>query len=452
MQTKTILNSDSEDEAVSERPKLISESESEGEPENKRESEEEPENKRPKKILDSDSEDDDDDDDEEEPKKTKESDSEEETEREKAKKIMGSDSEDDDDEEEPKTKTKGSDSEEGDKEDDDDDGHEDDEEVEKDEPRKAQESDSDDDEANNSRRGNDTIYDFDIMMAKKKEENSRKRRRRNYDIINDNDDIISDIINQMKDAVEADNEANRSKTAATNKLKLLQFVINQLRKVDLRDAFLDSDVLSVMSEWLAPLPDKSLPHLKIREELLKILLDFNLYDIDRIRTSGIGKSLMYLYKHPKETRENKQRAKQLISCWSRPIFQLESSFGAISREEREQRDLELRNKQRRASRVQDVDDSDDSDSGPGPSSASKKAKEEPPAPQKPGDKGWIPRARVPAPSMRDYVIRPRSKVDGDIGKSSKRPANMLEKLIRTQQERRRASKQQRAVNMKIDRV
>lgn len=288
-------------------------------------------------------------------------------------------------------------------------------------------------------------YDFDIMMAKKKEENSRKRRRRNYDIINDNDDIIAEIINQMKDAVELDNEANKSRQAATKKLKLLPFIISQLRKVDLRDAFLDSNILSVITEWLAPLPDRSLPHLNIRESLLKILVDLNLYDVDRIKGSGIGKAVMYLYKHPKETKENKQRAKQLISTWSRPIFQLDSSFTAISREEREQRDLDLMSKQRKSS-----GHSSDGEGTAGPSGSVKKTKEE--VAQKPGDKGWIPRARVPAPSMKDYVIRPRSKVDADIGKSSKRPANMLEKYMKSQQERRRANRQQRAINMKIDKV
>lgn len=48
----------------------------------------------------------------------------------------------------------------------------------------------------------DIEYDFDIMMQKKKEESSRKRRRKNIDIINDNDDIIAELVNQMKQAVE----------------------------------------------------------------------------------------------------------------------------------------------------------------------------------------------------------------------------------------------------------
>lgn len=253
------------------------------------------------------------------------------------------------------------------------------------------------------------------------------------------------IINMMRDAVEADMEANINRMPATQKLKLLPYVITQMRKIDLRDAFLDSDVLSVFSDWLAPMPDKSLPNLTIRDNLLKILIDFNLDDVDRIKASGIGKAVMYLYKHPKETKENKQRAKQLISAWSRPIFNLDTSYTAITREEREQRDLELSDRQQR------VLNNSDSEAGPSTTPAIKKLKEEPTA-QRPGEKGWVPRARVPAPSLKDYVMRPRSKVDGDVRETSKKPANMLERLMRTHQGRRRASKQQRAVNIKIDRV
>ncbi|KAG9509759.1 Protein IWS1-like protein, partial [Fragariocoptes setiger] len=254
------------------------------------------------------------------------------------------------------------------------------------------------------------VYDFDIMLAKKKQKNANRRRNRNCDLINDNDDNIAEIINQMKAAVEADFTANNEGRTATNKLKLLPFVVSQLRKVDLRDAFLDSGVLSVLTDWLTPLPDRSLPHLHIRENVLKLLLDFNICDTDKIRASGIGKAVMYLSKHPKEVKENKKIARQLISDWARPIFQLDLSYDSLSREEREERDLALIKNRPSTSSVSRVTDS---------------AKE-----LKPGDKGYVPRARVPAPSTKDYLIRPKSTIEVEISRRPVRQDPRLRELVK----------------------
>lgn len=48
----------------------------------------------------------------------------------------------------------------------------------------------------------DIVYDFDLMMQRKKEENYRKRKRKNIDIINDSDDVIAELISQMKNAAD----------------------------------------------------------------------------------------------------------------------------------------------------------------------------------------------------------------------------------------------------------
>lgn len=44
--------------------------------------------------------------------------------------------------------------------------------------------------------------DFEAMLARKKEETSRRRKRRDIDIINDNDDIIDQLIQNMRAAAE----------------------------------------------------------------------------------------------------------------------------------------------------------------------------------------------------------------------------------------------------------
>lgn len=138
-------------------------------------------------------------------------------------------------------------------------------------------SSSDDDEDEKDRnRGSDLVYDFDVMMQKKREENHKRRKRKNTDIINDSDDLIADMITQMKQAADDDFEYNKVRRPATCKLKLLSRIEDPLRKIDLREALLDSGILSVITDWLTPLPDRSLPNIRVREVMIQVLLDVSL--------------------------------------------------------------------------------------------------------------------------------------------------------------------------------
>ena len=69
---------------------------------------------------------------------------------------------------------------------------------------------------------------------------------------------------------------------------------------------------------------------------------------------------------------------------------------------------------------------------------------------RPGERGWVHRARVPQPSTTSYVNRPEWTSDIDITRSTRRETTRLEKHMRTAMEKKRNSKQKRAVDISIE--
>ena len=226
-----------------------------------------------------------------------------------------------------------------------------------------------------------------------------------------------DFLKSMQEAAQEDRELNEKQQTAINKLKLLPTLQKQLLKQNSLHLFVDCGLLSVLAEWLCPLPDKSLPHVQIRTEIIKILevLSVNLINTQKLKESGIGKAAMLLYKHPKETRKNRERAAKLIHLWARPIFGVESNLKSMSRDEREERDHKhAQNVRRRHSSTRDSHNSSSED----------------PHNLRPGEKGFVGRARVPQPSTRDYVTRPKWNVQKDITNMKRNTPSKIDNMVR----------------------
>lgn len=76
----------------------------------------------------------------------------------------------------------------------------------------------------------------------------------------------------------------------------------------------------------------------------------------------------------------------------------------------------------------------------------------PPRPQKPGDKGWVGRARVPMPSTKGYVVRPKWNTEQDYLKkgSSKKTLNRYEKQLRKSKQDKMKSKGAHAMPISVE--
>lgn len=177
---------------------------------------------------------------------------------------------------------------------------------------------------------------------------------------------------------------------------------------------------------------------------------------------------MYLYKHPQETKQNRDRAGRLISEWARPIFNLSCNFSAMSKEERQERDLAQMSRHHRVPKSPEPEPASTSKAQSLNQTFSSEDKL-----LRPGDPGWVARARVPMPSNKDYVIRPKSTVEGEIStvripiptcllpslafihflclfQTTKRKPNRYEKHMKRFLDSKRLKESRRAVEISIE--
>ncbi|KAI4311539.1 hypothetical protein MLD38_036426 [Melastoma candidum] len=218
--------------------------------------------------------------------------------------------------------------------------------------------------------------------------------------------LVEQIIAELELAADMDADANRQGKPAINKLRKLPLLTDVLSKRQLQLEFLDHGVLALLKTWLEPLPDKSLPNINIRAAVLQTLsdlpIDMEQYDRrEQLKSSGIGKVIMFLSKSDEETTSNRKLAKDLVDRWSRPIFNKSTRFEDMRHAE-DERIPNRRPPMKRPTRETEAD-SGDRDIDMDVFSRERK----------PGQSSSRLHASRPEATPLDFVVRPQSKIDPD---------------------------------------
>ncbi|CAN6996216.1 hypothetical protein IGI04_018239 [Brassica rapa subsp. trilocularis] len=217
---------------------------------------------------------------------------------------------------------------------------------------------------------------------------------------------VEQVMANLELAVEDDVELNKQGQPATNKLTKLPILVGALSKKHLQAAFLDHGVLSLLKNWLEPLPDGSLPNTNVRTSVLQILDDLSIIlgkgegcRREQLVKSGLAKVVMFLSRTDEETRGNRRLANDLVNKWGHMIYERSTRFeDMLSQEEREEQEevLSRREKKKKAREVrvggfdEDVDFSVE---------------------EKPKVPGGRVVTVVPTATAVEFVLRPRPKVD-----------------------------------------
>ncbi|CAI7759310.1 unnamed protein product [Closterium sp. NIES-54] len=246
--------------------------------------------------------------------------------------------------------------------------------------------------------------------------------------------FVEEFHAKMLKAAEDDATANRQHRPAINKLRMLPEMLNTLRKKHLQREFLDRGVFSYLKNWLEPLPDLSLPNIKIRTSILELVKELPI-DVGgsserrrQLKESGLGRVVMFLSKLPEETVQNRKLARDLVDMWSRPIFEKSTHY-------RDLRDDYDRPTRPPPSQREDASAHESSHSRPDDLDLDNAGEAKGEAEEGAGKKRVM--TRVPQPMAMDFRVRPESKVTEEMlarrGQKDARHQSVTKKLQKLRQ-------------------
>lgn len=176
---------------------------------------------------------------------------------------------------------------------------------------------------------------------------NRKKKSRDMDE-KDKQHIAVQLIDRMTEAWREDKESIDEQRPALRKLNMLGTVERIMKQRSLHETLLDYNILEVVRNWLQPWPQtdemgrevhlqkRFLPNVTIRTTLYESLSTMPIRP-EHLKNSerdgpGLGKVILMLLKHPKETIKNKRFLQGMLEEWSRQIFKKTKDYRQLGSE------------------------------------------------------------------------------------------------------------------------
>lgn len=140
-------------------------------------------------------------------------------------------------------------------------------------------------------------------------------------------EVAQSLLFEMDKAAKEDDLLYEQHEPAIRKLQLLPTCQRVINMKTMHNTLLDFDLLGVLRSWIEPRDKNTLPSLPIRSAVYDMLTKLPC-QVDHLKRSSIGKTIMTLIHHKQETPANKIILRELVEKWSRPIFNKSSDLRA----------------------------------------------------------------------------------------------------------------------------
>jgi transcription factor SPN1 len=142
---------------------------------------------------------------------------------------------------------------------------------------------------------------------------------------------VTAFMGKLREAVEEDKKCSSKKLPAINKLKLITTIEKFLSNTFYQKLFLNMGGLDILKEWLKKNRDGTYPIINQITKMLDVLSNLQI-GAEHLKHSDIGGYIMELSKNMKDSKPIQKKANDIVSKWSRIIFEINTDYSNIEEE------------------------------------------------------------------------------------------------------------------------